>query len=71
MNPIFQEVPYDIFHSIFDFIDEDKHYKKAEHQLKMQDVFVDLKNMSSIFGVDTNTRILIPVSYTHLRAHET
>lgn len=49
MNKIFQEVPYDIFYSIFDFLDEDKHYKKAEHQEKMQGVFVDLRNMSSIF----------------------
>ena len=47
MNKIFQEVPYDIFYSIFDFIDEDKHYKKAEHQQKMQGVFVDLKNIGA------------------------
>ena len=66
MNKIFQEVPYDIFYAIIDFLDEDKHYKKAEHQQKMQGVFVDLKNMSSIFGVDTNTHILIPAYFAKI-----
>lgn len=66
MNKIFQEVPYDIFYDIIDFLDEDKHYKKAEHQQKMQGVFIDLKNMYSIFGVDTNTHILIPAYFAKI-----
>ena len=66
MNQIFQQVPYDIFYAIFDFLDEDKHYKKAEHREKMQSVFNDLENMSNIFGINCNDHLLIPAYFAKI-----
>lgn len=63
VHTIFHKTPYDIIGHIIDFIDEDKHYKKAEHQEKMQSVFNDLENMSNIFGINCNDHLLIPAHF--------
>ena len=63
LNKIFQYTPYDIIINIIDFNDEDKYYNKAGHKEKMNDVFIDIKNMARIFGVDINASLLIPPRY--------
>ena len=57
LNKVFQYTPYDIIINIIDFNDEDKYYNKAGHKEKMNDVFIDIKNMASIFGVDINASL--------------